>query len=119
ELSGLAECDAPALALRCADWAGLGVIDKATATLAELAHTPGFSEAQAATLFPVLEKTKNAGLVVQLVEALDSRNLASVANLRRLAVAYEQANRYPEARKTLERVAAAEPNQNPDLLELA
>ena len=119
ELNRLPESDAPALALRCADLAGIGAIDKARMTLDALARLPNFSETEAEIILPVLEKSKNAGLIVQLVEALDSRNLASVANLRRLAAAYEHLSSYKEARKTLERVAAAEPNQKPDLLELA
>ncbi len=115
-----AEAGGPsALALRCGDLAGLGRTAEAAQAAEALARAPEFSEADAISIFPVLAPVRNAGLVVILVEALDAGGKASVRSLRQLAVAYEQLNRLPDARRILERVAA-EDSKNPDhLLELA
>src|SRR5665213_1183444 len=66
-----------------------------------------------------LKPPKAAAVVITLVNGLDARHAASVPSLRRLAIAYEQSQRVPEARNTLERVAALEPNNPAHLLELA
>lgn len=107
------------LALRCADLQGLHRSQEAAETAQRLVRAADFSEADVASIYPVLDSTKSAALVVTLVEALDARNQASAASLRRLAVAYEQLSRLPDARKTLERVAALEPKNPRHLLELA
>ena len=107
------------LALRCGDLAGLDRTQEAAQAAQTLARAADFSEADADSIFPVLESTRSANLIVTLVEALDARGKASAASLRRLAVAYEQLNRLPDARQTLERVAAADPKNPRHLLELA
>ena len=107
------------LALRCGDLAGLDRTQEAAQAAQTLARAADFSEADADSIFPVLESTRSADLIVTLVEALDARGKASAASLRRLAVAYEQLNRLPDARQTLERVAAADPKHPRHLLELA
>jgi tetratricopeptide (TPR) repeat protein len=107
------------LALRCADLQGLGRSQEAADVAQRLARAADFSEADAISIFPVLDSTRSAALVVTLVEALDTRGHASAASLRRLAVAYEQLSRLPDARQTLERVAALEPKNPRHLLELA
>jgi tetratricopeptide (TPR) repeat protein len=107
------------LAVRCADLAGLGRIKEANELALRLARAADVSDADAASIFPVLQSPKTAPVVVALVEALDSRKLASASSLRHLAVAYEQLNRMPDARKSLERVALLEPTRAQDLLELA
>src|ERR1017187_1136052 len=107
------------LALRCGDLAGLHRAPEAAQAAKSLARAADFSEADADSIFPVLESTRSADLVVTLVEALDSRGKASAGSLRRLAVAYEQLNRLPDARRTRERVAAADPGNPRHLLELA
>ena len=114
------EASLPALlALRCGDLAGLHRAPEAAQAAKSLARAADFSEADADSIFPVLESTRSADLVVTLVEALDSRGKASAGSLRRLAVAYEQLNRLPDARHTLERVAGADPGNPRHLLELA
>ncbi len=107
------------LALRCGDLAGLRRAPEAAQTAETLASAADFSEADAASIFPVLESTRNAGLIVRLVETLDARGKASADSLARLAVAYEQVNRLPDARHALERLSAADPKNPRHLLELA
>jgi tetratricopeptide (TPR) repeat protein len=107
------------LALRCGDLAGLGRTPEAAATAERLAHAADFSEADAESIFPVLESTRSSGVVLTLVQALDARGKAGAVSLRQLAVAYEQLNRLPDAREALERVAAADPKNPRHLLELA
>ena len=102
----------PLLALRCGDLAGLHRPQEATQAAQTLARDPDFSEADADSIFPVLESTHSADLIVTLVQALDARGKASTDSVRRLAVAYEQLHRLPDARQTLERVAVADP-KNP------
>jgi tetratricopeptide (TPR) repeat protein len=107
------------LALRCADLQGLQRSQEAAQTAQRLVRAADFSEADVISIFPVLDANRNAALVVTLVAALDAGNHASAATLRRLAVAYVQLNRLPDARQTLERVAALEPTNPRHLLELA
>jgi tetratricopeptide (TPR) repeat protein len=107
------------LALRCADLAGLHQTQEAEELAQRVARTPGFSEADVTAIFPVLESNKSAAVVATLVEALDAQKGASAASLRQLAIAYEQLNRLPDARKTLERVAALEPTNPQHLYELS
>jgi tetratricopeptide (TPR) repeat protein len=106
------------LALRCADLAGLGRTQEALAVAYKLTQTPDFSEADAGSIFPVLNNAKNAPIVIVLVEALDARGGVSVTSLKHLAVAYEQTNRLADARKTFERVAMQEPGNVEDLYAL-
>ena len=114
------EASRPALmALRCGDLAGLGRAQEAAQAAESLARAADFSEADADAIFPVLESTRSADLIVTLVQALDARGKASAGSLRHLAVAYEQLNRLPDARQTLERVAVADPGNPRHLLELA
>lgn len=107
------------LALRCGGLAGLGRTAEAAEAAAALARAADFSEGDAISIFPVLAQARNANLVVALVEALDARGKASAASLRPLAVAYEQLNRLPDARRTLERAAVEDPKNPQHLLELA
>ena len=107
------------LALRCADLVGLHRTHEAEELTERLVRTSGFSEADVAAIFPVLESSESAAVVVTLVEALDAQKGASAVSLRQLAIAYEQLNRLPDARKTLERVAAQDPANPQHLYELS
>lgn len=107
------------LALRCADLAGLDHLEEANDVALRLARAPDFSDDDAVTVFPVLKTPKTAPVTVTLVEALDARNGASIPSLRNLAVAYEQLNRPADARRVLERVAVADPQNAQHLIELA
>ena len=122
EMERLPAGEAPSsalLALRCADLEGLHRSLEAAETAQRLIRAADFSEADAISIFPVLDSTHSAALVVTLVEALDAGGHTSAASLRRLAVAYEQLSRLADARQTLERVAALEPKDPRHLLELA
>ena len=108
----------PILALRCGDLAGLHRDAEAAEAAAALARAD-FSEDDAASIYPVLAATRNARLTVTLAESLDARSKATNVSLRQLAIAYEQLNRLPDARRTLERVAVQDPQNPRHLLELA
>jgi tetratricopeptide (TPR) repeat protein len=107
------------LALRCADLASLDRIQEAGETAVRLTHAPEFSEADVKSILPSLAGPTRAPLVVTLVEALDARGAASPESLRPLVVAYEQVHRLSDARKTLERLAVADPRNPQHLFELA
>jgi tetratricopeptide (TPR) repeat protein len=107
------------LALRCADLVGLHRTREAEEIARRITHDSGFTEADVTAIFPVLESKRSAAVVVTLVEALDEKKGASAVSLRPLAIAYEQLNRLPDARKILERVAALEPTNPQHLYELS
>ena len=109
----------PALAVRCADLAGLDRIGEANEAARRLTSAAEFSEADVTSILPSLATPRRAPLVVTLVEALDARGTAPADSLRALVLAYEQVNRLSDARKTLERLAAADPKNPQHLFELA
>jgi tetratricopeptide (TPR) repeat protein len=107
------------LALRCADLVGMHRTREAEEIARRIVRTPGFTESDVTAIFPVLESNKSAAVVATLVEALDAQKGVSAASLRQLAIAYEQLNRLPDARKTLEKVAGMEPTNQAHLYELS
>jgi Flp pilus assembly protein TadD len=107
------------LALRLADLAGLRRTHEAERAARRLSRHPNFSEADVSAILPVLESSGDPALIVTLFEAVDAQKSASDAGLRQLAIAYEQLNRLPEARQTLERLAAHDPANPQHLFELA
>ncbi len=109
---------APVLALRCADLAGVDRLGEAGETAKKLANAAEFSESDLRSILPVLTAAGRASLVVTLIEALDARGGASADSLRQLVVAYEQVNRLQDARKILERLAAADSENPQHLFEL-
>lgn len=123
ELAKLSRAEAarpPALALRCTGLAALNRMPEAVDAARQLAGATGFSEADVQPILPVLASSGHAApVVVTLVEALDKRGAASPEALRQLVIAYEKVNRLSDARKTLERLAAADPANPRHLLELA
>ncbi|HMC61922.1 MAG TPA: tetratricopeptide repeat protein, partial [Candidatus Solibacter sp.] len=123
ELARLSKDEAarpPALALRCADLAALNRLPEAAEAARRLASAAEFSEANVQSILPTLATSgRAAAVVVTLVEALDLRGAASPETLRQLVIAYEQMNRLSDARRTLERLAAADPSSPRHLLELA
>lgn len=110
----------PVLALRCALLAGLNRLPEAADAARRLAGAAEFAEAD---LQPVLRELAGSGraaaAAVTLIEALDGRGAASQETLQQLVVAYERINRLSDARRTLERLAAADPTNPRHLLELA
>ena len=119
KLPGGESARAAVLAVHCADLAGLHRLEEAAGVALRLTHAPGFSEADVTSIFPVLEASKSAAVIVTLVEALVAKNSASSQSLRQLAIAYEQMQRLADARKTLESLAHEEPNEKEHLFELA
>ena len=122
ELERLPESEtdrASLLALRCADLAGLGRTREALASAYKLTRSPDYAEADAGSVFPVLNSAKNAPIAIALVEALDVRGGLSATSLKHLAVAYEQTGRLADARKTFERAAVLESGNVDDLYALA
>jgi tetratricopeptide (TPR) repeat protein len=114
------EASRPAnLALQCFDLSELGQIAAAKRAASRLAARADFSDSDLDRLQVALQSTKSAPILVTLLEALDARHAASLASLRRLAIAYEQLQRPSDARKTLERVAVLDPSNSAHLLELA
>ncbi len=107
------------LAIRCADLCGLARTAEAKAVALRLAKCTDFSEEDFEGMENALRAPKSAGVVSILVDGLDQRHAASPESLRRLAIAYEQLQRVSDARKTLERVAVADPGNTAHLLELA
>ena len=110
---------APTVALKLADLAGLDHVSEAAETAQRLSACADFSAADGEWLFPELARPNLAALLVTLVEGLDSRGAASPEALRQVVVAYERLNRFSEARKTLERLYAADPRNPQHLFELA
>jgi len=108
-----------ALALQCVDLAGLDRMKEAGLTARRLADAAQFSDADVTSILPSLGTPSRAPLVVTLVEALDAHGGASPASLHSLVLAYEQVNRLGDARKTLERLAVADPKNPKHLFELA
>ncbi len=109
----------PTLALKLADLAGLDRLPEADETAKRLSTCADFSTADAEWLLPELAKPKLAPLVVTLVEGLDARGGIAAEALRQLVVAYEQLNRLSDARKILERLYVADPQNARHLFELA
>jgi len=110
---------AQALALRCADYAGLEERAPAESAAQELSQRADLSEANVISIMPVLEKHHRQDLETKLLAALAEHKLASPAALYRLGVLYESQQEYPQARETLEKVSEQQPDAVPPLIELA
>lgn len=107
------------LGVQLADDAGLGKHPEARVALRELLSAPGFTEADALTILPALEKSSQPELVIQLLEGLESRGEASPSTLSRLAELEERQGQLERARQIFEKVAAAEPQSTTPLIKLA
>jgi tetratricopeptide (TPR) repeat protein len=107
------------LALRCADLASLGRFPEASEAARLLTSAEEFSQEDVASILPSLAMQSGAPLVITLAEALQARGAISADILRALVLAYEQTNRLPDARNTLERVAVGDPQNPAHLFELA
>ena len=91
-----------ALAVRCADLAGLGDRMHTDQCAARLRSGPDFSEADAQMIAPVLASAKREDLIVGLEEALAKRRALSGQSLRTLGLAYEKTGKLSDARSALE-----------------
>ncbi len=110
---------APTLALKLGDLVSLNRVVEAEEVARRLATDAEFSEVDIQSLLPALSKPNCAPLVATLVEGLDARAAATPDDLRQLVVAYEQLNRLSDARKLLERIYYADPQNPQHLMELA
>lgn len=108
-----------ALALRCADLAGLGKLAEAEAMAAPLVASPELAEADILQILPTLEAQHSEGLALRLLEKVGERGLASPATLAHLGKLYTQQGKFDQARESLEKAAAAQPTSVELLIELA
>lgn len=121
-LSRLAPPDqdrAQALAVRCADFAGLGDRSPTDAAVGRLLSSPDLTEADVLLTLPKLEALRRRDLGVRLLEGLVGRQLASLSALHQLALLYERQGQLGKARDTLEKVAMGQPGSASTLIELA
>ena len=107
------------LAFLAADFAALGDSAAARRAVDALAADPALTEADVLAALPALSGTAGDETAASMLEALDRRGLASARSLRGLAAIQVRAGKYGEARRVLERVAAAEGPSAPLLTELA
>src|SRR5258708_15815807 len=114
-----AQARTQALSVRCADYAGLRLEDKAETVADQILGGSDLAEADVTSILPVLARHENTTLMLKLLEGLNARRLASVDSLRTLATLYKGARRLQEARDTLEKVAQLEPTSVANLLDLA
>ncbi|HZD07393.1 MAG TPA: tetratricopeptide repeat protein, partial [Candidatus Limnocylindrales bacterium] len=91
-----------ALAVHCADLAGVGDRTRTDQCAARLRSRPDFSEADAQTIAPALASAKREDLIVALEEPLAKRRTLSGQSLHTLGLAYEKTGRLSQARSALE-----------------
>lgn len=107
-----------ALALRCADYAGLGRTTEARVAAKELLSASGLAEADILPIVPVLSSHKAIDIAVSLLEASVDRGMASPAGLQALAGLQEKQGRLQQARESLERDLQLEPPSAAVLIQL-
>jgi tetratricopeptide (TPR) repeat protein len=100
---------AQVLSVSCADYAGLGRIDRANEMANRLIAHPDFSESDVIAILPILTGAKRDDLTVELLEGMRKRRALSPYMRRGLGLAYERTGKLAEAREALERSASADP----------
>jgi tetratricopeptide (TPR) repeat protein len=111
---------AQALAVRCANLAGLGEAAAAENTAQSLLRAEDLSELDVTSILPTLDRSGRTEVAVVLLEGLAEKRLASPASLRRLGLAYERDNKLGRARESLEKAAPGfQDNLMPLLRDLA
>lgn len=118
-LDAIARTTPGALALQCADHAGLGHKNDAEQTASALAQHPDLTEADALEIAPILDATGHSGLAITVLNAAAQRAPLSPLGLRALASSEETAGNLADARKTLETAFAADPKSTTILVDLA
>ena len=109
-----------ALAVRCADLAGLGNRMRTDQCAARLRSRPDFSEVDAQTIAPTLASAKREDVIVGLEEALAKRGTLSGHSLHTLGLAYEKTGQHSQSRSALEKAFSSLGASSTDiLLELA
>ena len=92
-----------ALAVRCADLAGVGDRMRTDQCADRLRSRPDLSEADAQTIAPALASAKREDLIVGLEEALAKRGTLSGQSLHTLGLAYAKTGQLSKARSALEK----------------
>ena len=110
---------AQALSVRCADLAGLGERQKASAAADELLHSPDLTDADIVSILPVLAASHQDELEQHLLEGAVKRRLAGFDLVDALGRLYERQDRLKEARTALENAAQLRPQSIDTLMELA
>lgn len=108
-----------ALAVLCADLAGLGERSQAEKAADQLLASPDLTEADVLSILPTLEAREQGALAARLLEGIVERQLASSGTLRQLGILYERLGKLDRARTTFERAAQGQSNLVPLLLDLA
>jgi tetratricopeptide (TPR) repeat protein len=99
---------AQALSVTCADYAGLGNIERAGESVRRLIAHPDFSEPDVSAILPALTGNRRDDLSVELLEGLRKRQPLSPALTRHLGLAYERTGKLAESRATLEQSVSGE-----------
>ena len=110
---------AQALSVRCADLAGLGERQKASAAADELLNSPDLTEADIVSILPVLAASHQDEIEQHLLEGAVKRRLAGFDLVDALGRLYERQDRLKEARTALENAAQLRPQSIDTLMELA
>ncbi len=116
KLSASSQGKIGAQALFCADYAALGIRDKASQAAAAMAVNPDLREQDADTCIPGLRSARRADLIDMLLTAAATHQPLSPGELRILGLAQEGEGKLPTARATLESAFAAD-NHSVEILE--
>ena len=108
-----------ALAVRCADHAGLGQRAETDDTAEKLLARRDLNEADVLPILPTLAAHGREDLALRLLEELRVRKLTSADGLKQLGLLYEHRADLDRARKVLEESAVATPDSVDLLLDLA
>ena len=107
-----------ALAVLAADLTGMSDTTAARVAVDALATHPALTEADVLAVLPALPNGSADAVAILMLDALDRRGLASPRALQALATIYVRQSRFTDARRVLERAAAAEGASAPLLMEL-
>lgn len=105
-----------ALAVGCADYAGLKKTRQAQEMCDALLQQSDLAELDATTVLPQLLAQRQYKLAIRILAGLNLRGLASPRTLHQLALLYEGEGDLEHARATLERIADREPRISPSTL---
>jgi len=119
KLGTVGKSKASALAVACADEAGVGHMAEATRRATSLSAHSDLTEADVVEVGPALFAARRADLVNALLSAVASHQPLSAIGLRMIGLAQEAENRLPAAQDTLEHAFAAGLQSTDILVDLA
>ena len=96
-----------ALAVSCADYAGIGDAQRTTALARQMSSDPKLTEADLRLVSPALVSAKRDDLLIQLYVFLSKLEPLTPSVLGVLGLAYERNDQLAEARESLERAFSA------------